>query len=85
MAHSAVEDSNGTPASEDAHGTAFDEPNRDGTFFIMLTCFIILTDLVFTGLTNRSCSVRNSTGHAAAEVTEHSLQLSYPISSFVRW
>ncbi|XP_038565073.1 transcriptional regulator ATRX-like isoform X1 [Micropterus salmoides] len=44
LAHSAVEDSNGTPASEDAH------------------------DLVVTGLTNRSCSVRNSTGHAAAEV-----------------
>ncbi|XP_044079309.1 transcriptional regulator ATRX-like isoform X2 [Siniperca chuatsi] len=38
LAHSAIEDSNGTPASEDAHG-----------------------------LTNRSCSVGTSTGHAAAE------------------
>ncbi|XP_041807750.1 transcriptional regulator ATRX-like isoform X2 [Chelmon rostratus] len=38
LAHSAVEDSNGTPPSEDADG-----------------------------LTNRSCSVGNSTGHAATE------------------
>ncbi|XP_070773018.1 transcriptional regulator ATRX-like [Enoplosus armatus] len=43
LAHSTVEDSNGTPASEDAH------------------------DLLFTGLSNRSCSVGNPTGHAAAE------------------
>lgn len=47
---------------------------------IMFTYFInILTDLLFTGLTDRSCSVGNSTGHVAIEVTEHSCPVPYQV------